>query len=176
MRAIASDGCGVRRFRPRVHHFCNSEIEDLHRTVAGERDVRRLEIAMHDSALVCRVERVGELKRDGADVSNRHAGCPGASHPVGECLAVDELQHDRVKVVALVGPVDAGDVRMIERGERARFTGESRQALGVRRHTGGQDLQRDVASQLRVVRTVDLAHAAAAECGDNLVVTEASAG
>ena len=40
------------------------EVEHLHDAVRGQRDVRRLEIPMDDSALVRGVERIGDLPRD----------------------------------------------------------------------------------------------------------------
>ena len=68
------------------------------------------------------------------------------------------------------------DVGMIQRGERLRFALEPRDPLGIGREQLGQDLDRDVAIELRVARAVDLAHPARAEGGENLVRSEASAG
>ena len=42
----------------------------------------------------------------------------------------------------------------------ARLTLEARQTISVRLIRGRQDLQRDVSTELRVVRAVDLAHSA----------------
>ena len=55
------------------------------------------------------------------------------------------------------------DVRVIQRREHLRFAPETRQPIGVRGEQLGEDLDRDVAIQLRVARTIDLAHAAGAE-------------
>ena len=52
---------------------------------------------------------------------------------------------------------------MVERGEQARLARESGEPIGVRGEPGRQQLERDVAAEPRVVRAVDLAHAAAAE-------------
>ena len=51
-----------------------------------------------------------------------------------------------------------------------------REPLGVGGERLGQDLDRDVAIQLRVACAVDLAHAARAERGQDLVRAEACAG
>ena len=67
----------------------------------------------------------------------------------------------------MFGWVEAGeDLRFpLEPGEAIRISGE-----GVR-----QDLQRDVAAQLRVGGAIDLAHAAFADEGGDVVVAEAGA-
>ena len=67
---------------------------------------------------------------------------------------------------AVLEAVDLRDVRMIQRGERLRFALEARQAVGVGRERLGQDLDRDVAIELRVARAIDLAHAACADSGE----------
>jgi hypothetical protein len=74
---------------------------------------------------------------------------------VGEGGALDELHDDRERALTLFQPVDVRDVRMVERGERR-----------------GQDLDRDVALELGVARAIDLAHAAFAEQGGDVVRTE----
>ena len=72
--------------------------------------------------------------------------------------------------------VDARDVRMIQRREDLRFALEAREAIGIVRERVRQDLDRDVAIQLRVARAIDLAHAACADRGDDFVDAEARAG
>ena len=72
--------------------------------------------------------------------------------------------------------VDGGDVRMVQRRERLRFALEPREAIGIAGERVRQDLDRDVAIQLRVARAVDLAHAAFADRRDDFVDAEAGAG
>ena len=61
-------------------------------------------------------------------------------------------------------------------GDGARLALEAGQAVGIgARRLGGQHLERDVAAEPRVARAVDLAHAARAERGDDLVGAEPSA-
>ena len=64
------------------------------------------------------------------------------------------------------------DVRVIQRGEHLRLALEAREAIGVGGERVGEDLQRDVATELRVARAIDLAHAAGADRGDDLVGAE----
>jgi hypothetical protein len=52
---------------------------------------------------------------------------------------------------------------MVQRGGGARFLLESLEAIHISRKCDRQHFDRDVASQPRVARSVDLAHAAAAD-------------
>ena len=83
--------------------------------------------------------------------------------PLRERLALDELEHQEADAVRLLDAVDRADVRMIQRGEHPRLALEARQPIRVARERARQDLDRDVATELRVARAVHLAHAARAE-------------
>ena len=63
---------------------------------------------------------------------------------------------------------------MIERGEQLRFALEPRQAVGIESEQLGQDLQGDVAIQLRVAGAVHLAHRARTKRRDDFVGTDAT--
>ena len=65
---------------------------------------------------------------------------------------------------------------MMELGEELRFTLEPRQALPVFGERRRQDLDRHLALEARVGGAVDLAHAALADLGEDLVGAEAGAG
>ena len=52
---------------------------------------------------------------------------------------------------------------MVQRREHPRFALEAGEPIGIARERGWQNLDRDVAPELRVVRTVHFAHAARAE-------------
>ena len=65
---------------------------------------------------------------------------------------------------------------MIQRRERLRFALEPRQALGVSGERVRQDLDRDLAIQLRVRRPIHLPHAAFADLRGDFVDAEAGAG
>ena len=60
---------------------------------------------------------------------------------------------------------------MIQRSEHLRFAFEARQAIGIKRKQFGQDLERNVAIQLRVMSAVHLAHRASPEDGNDFVRT-----
>ena len=65
---------------------------------------------------------------------------------------------------------------MVQRGGRPRFLLEALQPLGVGDQAGRQDLDRDVATEPRVARPIDFAHAARAKERDDLISAESSAG
>ena len=64
---------------------------------------------------------------------------------------------------------------MIQRGEQARLALEPRQPFGMGRERLGQHFDRDVASESRVARAIDLAHPALAEQGIERVDADAAA-
>jgi hypothetical protein len=69
------------------------------------------QIAMHDALLVCRFERIGDLRGDGDGFVDGQRSTGDAS---GEGRPVDELHHQRVAAGDLLEAVNDGDVRMID--------------------------------------------------------------
>jgi hypothetical protein len=51
--------------------------------------------------------------------------------PVGECHAVDEFEHERVRVPELLDAVHGGDIRVVERCQQAGFTLQARPPVRV---------------------------------------------
>jgi hypothetical protein len=91
-------------------------------------------------------------------------------------LPFDQLHHERERAGRFLDAVDVRDVRVVERRQHLRLSVESVEPLGIRREQLRQHLDRDVAIQPRIARAIDLAHAAGAEGGNDLVRTEAAAG
>ena len=54
-------------------------------------------------------------------------------------------------------------------GKRVRLALKTRQAIGIKRKRRGQNLERDVATQFRVARALDLAHATGTNRCDDFV-------
>jgi hypothetical protein len=92
--------------------------------------------------------------------------------PLRQVLTLDQFHHERAYAARIFQAVDMRDVRMIEGRERLRFACEAGQAIGIAGEGVRQDLQRDVAIQLRVVCAIHLTHAASAESGEDLVRAE----
>jgi hypothetical protein len=64
---------------------------------------------------------------------------------------------------------------MVERRERPRFALEAGEAFGIGGECLRQDLQRDVANELRIAAALHLAHAAGAEGRTDFIGAEARA-
>ena len=135
------------------HRLGEPEIEDLHRAIGPHLDVGRLEVPMHDPEFVRGLEAIGDLARDRQRVRERD-GTAGNQHR--EIVPLDQLHHERPKSRRRPGggnildAVDLGHVRMVQRRQRLRFTGEPRETIGVRLEQLGEHLQGDVAIEPRV--------------------------
>ena len=93
-------------------------------------------------------------------------------HGQPERLALEELADGEPEAALVADVEEREDVGMREGGDGLRLGREARERLGVAGQLLGQDLDRDLAVQPRVPRAVDLAHAAGAERGDDLVRAE----
>ena len=80
-----------------------------------------------------------------------------------ERAALDELENQEANAVSFLEAVDRADVGMVQRREHPRFALEARESIGMPGERRRQNLDRDIAPELRVVRTVHFAHAARAE-------------
>src|SRR5262245_3296078 len=116
-------------------------------------------------------ERAGDLPGDDERVGRESAGRVDG---VGKTAAVDQLHHERPDVAALFDPMNGCDVGMIERRQHARLAVEARQPLPILCERSRQDLDRDVAAELRVSGAVDVAHASGADHTGHFVRADAS--
>ncbi len=132
---------------------------------------------MHDAPAVGGVEGGGDLDAVLDHLRHRDRTLRDA---IGKRLSLDELEDEEVDVgtVHLLAAhvMDRADVRMVERGDRFRLAFEARAERFVVREAGRENLDRDLALQARVPGPVDLAHAAGAERGDDLVGPEPGCG
>jgi len=93
-----------------------------------------------------------------------------------ERLAGDELHHQEIDAAGFGNVVNGDDVRMVEGGCRAGFLDEARFPVGIAVAVGRQDFDGDFASQARVAGLVDLAHAARAQRGNDLIRAQTGTG
>ena len=130
---------------------------------------------MRDALLVRSLEGIRDLASDVQRFLESQARSRGPCR-LGQFLcqrlALDELQHEPSNTLALFDAVDDGDVRMVQGGHDSRFTLEAGHPARFSCKSGGQHLDRDVATELGVVSPVDLTHPPATkerpefECSD----------
>ena len=142
----------------------DAEVGDLHGAVGGEQDVRRLDVAMHQTLGVCCGEGRGHLESDLGDPAGlEHAF---GAEDVAQVLALNELHHHEVGAVVLAPVVNRHDAGV----------GEIRCSLGLPTEAldkgiaGGElpveDLDSDVAAEASVEGDVHVRHTAAGDMGD----------
>ncbi len=133
----------------------------------GNEDIGRLDVSMHDSFAVRRVQPVGDL------YSQRQARFQFHRAPANQVFeggAVEELHRQEGAAVLFSDVVDGADIGMIQRRRCFRFALKAGQGLRVAGDVVGQQLQRYKAMQPQVFSFVDDSHSASAELLDDAVV------
>ena len=108
-------------------------------------DVGRLQVAVDDSMVVRRLERLGDLFRDAQCVVERDGAARNRcarSSPSTSSMTRARMSPRFLKAV------DIGDVRMVERREGLRFACETCEAVRVAVNGVPQDLDRNVSISL----------------------------
>ena len=93
-------------------------------------------------------------------------------HDLVERPPLDQLHGEERNAAVFFDRVDGDDVGMIQGCDCLSLALESLPALGVRSHERGEDLQRHLPLQLRVLGDEDLPHAALAERRHDPVVIQ----
>jgi hypothetical protein len=143
-----------------------AKVEDFDGSVRTQLDVGRLEIAMNDAPFVGSSERISKLFRD-LDCFVQRDG--PVSQLVRERLALDELHDDAAAGAHVLEAIDLSDVRMIQRGEELRFALEPREPVRIVGEMIRQNLEGDVAQQLRIAGAQHDAHRAFPELRDDFI-------
>ena len=86
--------------------------------------------------------------------------------------AFDELGGDVIRPISLADLINRENVRVIQRRCRPRLSLEAAHPLGLSRELRGQQLERDLAPELHILRQVHFAHAAHAQQRHDRVVTD----
>ena len=143
-----------------------AEVEHFDGALGSDLDVGGLEVAVDDALLVRRLERRGDLERDGERLVGRDRA---AREPLREVLALDQLHHKRMSFADVLEAVERRDVRVVERRQHLGLALETGVALGVGVEVLGQQLESHLAAEPRVGRAPHLAHPAGAEGAHHLV-------
>jgi len=159
---------GTRRVRS-AEHLRESEIEHLDLSLGRDLHVSGLEIAVDDAFVVSGFESLGHLSEEGQRLIE---GNRPSRDSFGQSLAFDELHDEKVRARGLLESMEGRDVRMVQRREKARLALESGKTLGVVGEVLRQDLDGDVAAELRIARPVDDSHSSRTELLEDLVMGE----
>src|SRR5437764_1945345 len=95
-----------------------SEIENLHSTFRRDHHVRTLQVAMHDGAIVCMGQSIGDLS---PITKHTFAGQTGIGDQRAQGTPLNEFHHDVELVSSFANFMDRADIRVAERGCGARF-------------------------------------------------------
>src|SRR4029079_4688762 len=137
-----------------------------------DKDVRRLEVAMHHQAAMRRLDRAGHLDEEAQALTD--AEPPRVAIQVDR-LALDELHQEERNAFGRDAAVEqAPDVGMIQRRQDLPLDLEAVQ-IDVGVETGSQQLERDLLLEFAVgpFREKDARHPPAAELTDDAIGTEA---
>jgi hypothetical protein len=123
-----------------------------------EQHVARLDVAMHEAALMGGVERLRDLTGD------RHRPLGGqrcaVAHQGPQIEAVDVAHRDEQAAVELAGVIDRNHIGVIEARRQPRLAQEPLAEALVLREPRRQHLQGDRAVKPRIASEIHLAHAA----------------
>ncbi len=89
-----------------------------------------------------------------------------------ERFTVHVLHRNEEQAIGLSDFVDRADVGMVQGRGRPGFANKPGARVRVGRRLGGQQFERDVTAQLRIVGQVDFTHAAGPESRADLIATE----
>ncbi len=162
----ADQVAGARQRRqPLLAH--EPEVDQQRAAVAAQEDVRRLDVAVEDPALVRMVQRVRDLRerRGGAravDAPGRVDEAAARDH-VGERRPLDQLHREEPGAVAVADLLDVHDVVVAQAGRRIRFAQEALDRGGLQREVRLEDLERDELAAGATARPIDDTHPAAAD-------------
>ena len=169
-------GDGGRRIRTAgmaaLKKFRQTEIQHLGRTVAGNHQVLRLQIAVNDATFVRFGETVGNLRRDRDRFAKRDRAC---SQEPTHRLAINQLHRDVVRTVHVTEFIDRHDVWVIQGTRGTGFPLKAGQSFRFRAPVQRNGLDCDLPVEASIFRAIDLAHATRAQTLKNFVIPKSRA-
>ena len=149
------DGLGVVEWTGgRLHRLCQPEVHHLDVALRGQHHVRRLQVTVHQPLRVRLVEGFGDLGGDLERAPRRHL--PARQRRL-QRFTGNVLHHDAGAAVYLSDLVNLADEGVVEPRRRPRFALQALACGGVRLERLGQELDGDLAPELRVVGQEHLA-------------------
>ena len=152
--------------------FGKAEIENLGVASFGDKNIRRLDIAMDDALSMSGVERISDFD---ADVE-QDLDVDGAAHDeMLEGLAVEKLHGNKGFAGFVTNVVDGANVGVIEGRGSFGFTTETFESLAVSGEIVGEEFECDETVEAGVLSFIDHTHAATAELLQDTVVRDCRA-
>src|SRR5262249_46790272 len=107
-----------------ICHLSEAKVEDLHPTIAEDKNVAGFDVSVHDSLLVCVEETIARLDHDGELVLESEHSPRGDEMP--ELFTVEKLHDDEELSVVVAHGEHGDDVGMAQLGAGFRLTEEPR--------------------------------------------------
>lgn len=153
----------------RLDQLGKSEVENFDAAIAQDEDIFRLQVAMHDPAIMGGGQAVRDLRATLDGFALRHRA---TFQHRPQAFAFEQFGDEIRRAILLADVIDAENVGMIERGDGTRFLLEAAQAVGITGERRGENLERDVAAETRIARAIDLAHSPGPERSKNFIRPE----
>ena len=148
------------------------QVEDLDLAVRRQHQVRRLDVAVDQPALVGRTQPDRNLADDLAGVG--HGQRADAIDDLRQVEPLDVFHDQVVAALGLAGVHGANDVRMVELPDGLHFPLETGDPLRILGQAGGENLDGDQLAELPVPGFIDGAHASLAQNLQQVVLQEAA--
>jgi len=142
-------------------------------TIASERDVARLEIAVKKPVAVRIVQRVGDRDAEPQHIVHRQRATFEARL---ECAATDVLHYQELAAIPDIEVEDGGDTRVREAGQHERLATESFSARRVAQGSVQEHLDGDIPVEVVVVGLPYLPHPALADALEESIPSEDGTG
>ena len=147
-----------------------AKIQDLRLSAIRDEDVRWLDVSMDNPGGMRDIQGIGELR---AQFQNFVAfEAPLFQKSCLECLSLDQFHHDEGLTFVLADFVNRTDVGMIESGGGAGLSFESRNPDRILAECVWENLNRNLAPQLLVLRPIHLSHATFSQGREDFIVSE----
>ena len=148
-----------------AHDPRDAEVRDLYTACLIQQEVLRLDVAMHDAAVVRELQRLADRRHNGQRLRRREAA---RHHRLSQIDAVDVLHHQKIELAGPSEIMHRDDIRMVEFRKSLSFPREPFGEAGIRRLPWRQNLERHETAERFLASLVDRAHPAATNEFDDL--------